>query len=134
MKSIFQLLSLSSFLFCLTLLSSFATHAKNNQFGLPAKDLPQEYQQKGDLFTIRLVPADKETKLYIVGNEIASLKVEQLDVVGKIKIGKNEKVLRFQRKADHFSATAPIQGDVQLNVKMLDQPKEETFNLRMKKN
>jgi hypothetical protein len=65
-------------------------------------DRPQEYQAKGGLFSVCLIPGDKETKLIVVGNEVAKLKVDKLHITATMKFGKDERVVQFQRFNDYY--------------------------------
>lgn len=109
------------------------SHATDPHFGLPAKDLPMEYQQKGSLISIKIVPKNKETRLYLVGHDIAIMKVDEVAVTGKLKLGKNEKIIQFRRKGDYFTTQDKLSGNVNIKLEMLNTKKTEEFNFKIKK-
>lgn len=102
-------------------------------FGMPAQDLPKEYSQKGELFTIKLVPKAKETRLYLVGSEVAKVKFSKISITGTIKVGENEQQVTFYRKKDYFQTPTPIKGDLDLKLKHLDTQKTEEIRFRLLK-
>jgi len=103
----------------------------HGNFAAPAQDLKPEYQRKGELFSIRIIPAGKETKLFIVGNETASIKVDKLHVTGKIRVGQNERIIVFNRKNDYFSAPGNLKGDLDLKLEQKDTKKTENFKIEL---
>lgn len=111
-------------LFCAALSSLTFAQDPHGRFGLPAQDIKPEYQEHGSLISIRLVPADKVTKLFIVGKEAASLKFDKLNITGKIRVGNNEKVILFNREKDYFTTTDQLSGDLDLQLEMKDKEKE----------
>jgi hypothetical protein len=99
-------------------------------FGLPAQDPRPVYEKKGDVFSIRLVPADKETRLYIVGNEAVAVKFDDVKVTGRVRFGDREKVITFNRKDDYFTTSDQLAGDVDLSLK--NKKKAEKFKFQIK--
>jgi hypothetical protein len=102
------------------LLFPIFVHAQqdNGPFGgMPAQNIPfPEWEEHGQLITIRIVPADKETHLYLVGKEAAALKSDDMRVTAKVFSGKTEHTLTFVRNKDHFTAPEAVNGDVQVQV------------------
>lgn len=101
----------------------------HGDFAAPAQDLKPELQRKGELFSIKIIPAGKITKLFIVGNETASLKFDKLTVTGVLRFGKDEKVIVFNRKKDYFTAPGPLKGDLELKLEHKDAKKTENFKI-----
>jgi len=103
--------------------------------GLPAQSVPfKEFSQQGNLFSIKIIPAGKETHLYLVGNDAASVKFEKLSVVGRIKIGENEKVIQFHKDKDYFTTDEIVHGHT-LHLKAKDEETQnsEEFHVDLKK-
>lgn len=103
----------------------------HGKFGMPAQDLKPEYQEHGSLVSIRIVPASKLTKLFIVGKESASLKFDKINVTGKIRVGDNEKVIQFNREKDYFTTTDQLIGDLDLQLELKDKKKKENFKIKI---
>jgi len=118
-------------LFCAAVSSLGFAQDPHGKFGIPAQDLKPEYQQHGSLVSIRIVPADKETKLFIVGNESASLKFDKINITGKIRVGQNEKVILFNRQKDYFTTTDQLAGDLDLQLELKDKKKKENFKIKL---
>mgnify|MGYP003348097754 CR=1 FL=1 len=107
----------------------------NKDFGLPAQTVPfKEWEQKGNLFDIKIIPGKKQTKLYLVGKETATLEFKKLSVVGKIKVGNNEKTIEFRRDKDYFTTSDEIKGDsLQIHAEDKASKKQEKFEFDLKK-
>ena len=89
------------------------------QMAIGIPDRPQEYTSKGGLFTVKMIPGKRETRLVVVGKDVAKLDINKLDVTGTLKFGKNEKVIKFVRKKDYFSTNEKLnKGD--LNLKLMN--------------
>jgi hypothetical protein len=118
-------------------LSTFSPFAlakdPNRSFGLPAVDAPKEYQHHGDLVSIRIVPGDKETRLYLVGKEAASLKLSEVGIVGTLHLGDSEKAISFKQTQGYFFTETPLSGQLNLEIKLPDQKKEK-FKIKLNKN
>ena len=102
---------------------------------LPAQDVKfKEFQQHGNLFDIRVVPAGKEVRLYLVGKEAASVKFEKLSIVGKIKAGKTEKLIEFHKGKDYFTTTDEVRGQtLHVKAKNEDSQNTEEFQIDLQK-
>ena len=119
-------------LFFLILFAPLLAISKNGHLGLPPFDLKKEYQYSGDLVQIKIIPGDKETKLFVVGKETARLKFDKLDVHATLIIGNNEKTITFSRQKDHFSTTDTLSsGDLNLKLHLLDSKKSEQLKIKL---
>lgn len=117
--------------FCAFLGLSALAQDPHGNFGLPAQDLKPEYQERGALVSIKLIPADKITKLFIVGNEAASVKFDKINITGKIRVGDNEKIIKFNREKDYFTTTDQLAGDLDLQLELKDKKKKEKFKIKL---
>ncbi len=103
--------------------------------GLPAQDVKyKEFEQHGNLFDLKIIPGSKETRLYLVGKEAASVKFEKLSIVGKIKVGNNEKLIEFRKDKDYFTTKDILHGQtLHLKAKDDESQKSEEFQVDLKK-
>lgn len=96
---------------------------------------PTHLVQQGKIFTVRIVPGDKQTSFYIVGNKVADIKFNQLSVDATIlgPNGSTRKLELFKSK-DHFVHNGKIDTDAKIEMK-IQQPKAhktEKLELRLK--
>jgi hypothetical protein len=100
-----------------SLILAFQLGFTEEQMAIGIPDRPQEYTSKGGLFSVKLIPGAKETRLVVVGKDVAKLDINKLDVTGTLKLGKNEKVIKFRRQKDYFSTNENLnKGDLNLRL------------------
>lgn len=97
---------------------------------------PTHLVRQGKIFTVRIVPGDKQTSFYIVGNKVADIQFNQLSVDATIlgPNGTTQKLELFKKK-DHFVHNGKLDTDTKIEMK-IQQPKAnktEKLELRLKK-
>ena len=129
---------LTTGLFILVSLLTLPVSGQNTpkpEFGLPAQTMPfHEYETHGQLLSLKIVPSSKETRLYIIGNEAASLSVDKYAVHGQVMMGRHRKSIDFKRGKDYFSTEEKINGEL-LNLKLeeIETKKIEEFKIKLKR-
>ena len=129
---------MKTFIFALLVILSTTfviTRVQAGNFGLPAQDTHfPEFEQHGNLFDLKIIPAQDETRLYLVGKEAASVKFENLSIVGKIKVGDTDKIIEFHKDKNYFSTKEVIHGHkVQIKAKDESNQKSEDFQIDLQK-
>jgi hypothetical protein len=135
MKTIF-----STITFALIILTTNGPlFAQNNpgksEFGIPAQSMAfKEYEQQGQLFTLKVIPSKKETRIYIVGNEAAKVSVNNYTVHALVMMGRHRQEINFKQQKDYFATKEKIKGE-QLHVKLQNKESKEIeeFKIELKK-
>lgn len=136
MKNTLNLLMLN---LLLSLISMFvfaqAPAAGKSDFGLPAESMHfPEYEQHGQLLTIKLIPSKKETRIYLVGKEAASISVDKYTVHAQVLMGRHRQDITFKKENDYFATDEKIKGDMlQLKFEENESKKTEEFKFKLRK-
>jgi hypothetical protein len=111
----------------LSLIVSLSLWANKKDFGLPAADLRPGQVVDGQIFSVKIVPGDKETSFYIVGNKMAQFNLDQL----KLELFINNRTVVLTKKKDAFITTDKLLSDAELKIKT---PDGKIDQLRLKLN
>lgn len=117
----------------LVLLCFFSSHST---FAQPYVDRPQDSNMKaGQLFTIRLVPQDKQIELFVAGNDTAKVKFEDVQVTATFKVGAKSWTVASKKTADRFLLERPpglpAKSNPKLQLKLNERGKTETFEMNV---
>jgi len=104
----------TSLVFCLFSLSSFA---QKKNFALPPTDLRQGSLHQGDLFTVKMVPGDKETSFYVVGKKAGSIKLDKMTMDLIFESGGESKRVSLGRRDQAFILPQKAERDLRLELK-----------------
>jgi hypothetical protein len=134
-RSLFIILPLFLALFA-AVLSDTTGWAKAPPLGLSSPDRPREYQQQGELISVRLVPGAKQSQLFVVGKETAKIKFEDSTVSATLFFGDQTKEILFKRNKDHYVTTEKLdKGELKLNLNVNSNTeqlkKSEQFNIKL---
>lgn len=96
---------------------SFSSFAQKKDFALPPTDLRQGSLHQGDLFTIKMVPGDKETSFYVVGKKAGAVKIDKMTMDLVVEVGGESKRLNLSRRDKAFVFPHKVEKDIQLELK-----------------
>ncbi len=93
--------------------------------------LPPGMVQSGQLFTVKIVPLEKEAHIYVVGKENVKLDWSGTDIEATISFGSEEKKLTLYKGKDYFVVKQPLKGG--LNLKLQSKPMKniEKFHFKL---
>lgn len=88
--------------------------------------------KEGQMFTVTVVPAAKELKVFVVGKEQARLKMSDLGLQAFVRSGGTMRLVNATKKADHFVISEkPAEGS-ELRVKLEYGDKTEVHQVPIK--
>lgn len=100
----------------------------------PTEINPRDPQLKeGQMFTVKLVPAGKQVKIYLVGKEMVDLRLTDVGMNAWVRVGGQMKPISANRGAEYFTidTAAPDQASaLKLKLKYKESSEEFNFNLK----
>lgn len=88
--------------------------------------------KEGRMFTVTVVPAAKELKVFVVGHEQARFKVDDLGFHAFIRSGGKMKPVTSTKRDDHFVIQAQPSSGSELKVKLDFEGKSEEHDIQLK--
>lgn len=88
-------------------------------------------KQTGQMFTVKIIPGDKESKFFILGKEAIKIKLDKLKIEASLVSGKLEKKISLRQQEDYFVTSVPLKGD-QLNLKIQEEAPGKMDEIKIK--
>jgi hypothetical protein len=105
-------------------------HAEKKYFGLPPTDLRAGSLHQGDLFTVKMIPADHETLFYVVGKKAGTFRSDKIKMAAILNENGEEKRFTLTRRQNTFILDKKIEKDLELELK--GEGPEEVDRLKIK--
>lgn len=85
------------------------------------------------MFTVKLVPAGKQLKVYLVGKEMADVRLTDVGVNAWIRVGGQMKPVSTNRGTENFTIDNSTPDDASaLKLKLKYKESSEEFNFKLK--
>jgi len=82
----------------------------------------------GKLFTVKMIPADKQMKVFVVGNKAADVRITDLGLEAYVKVGNEFKPITLKRSEQYYVLPEELKpnSDLRFDVKS-SKDKESIF-------
>ncbi|HPI41595.1 MAG TPA: hypothetical protein PLJ21_12375 [Pseudobdellovibrionaceae bacterium] len=97
----------------------------------PEEMAPPGLIQSGQLFTVKVVPFDKEAKIYIVGKENVKINWQGTDLEATLQLPQGEKKITLIKGKDHFLIKESIKGNLDLKLQSKPNTTVEKFRFKL---
>lgn len=91
-----------------------------------------EMKTTGSLFTVRIVPKEKQLGVFIVGNQVADFSIEDAGLKAYLMIGKKKRPLDVTKTATNFVINEDVQRPAQLRFEISHKKQRENIELKLK--
>lgn len=97
-------------------------------------DSPAHFEQSGKMFTVRLVPGEKQTELFILGKKKSSIRWNRFTLKADLQNeGAPSKPIEFKLEKDRFVYPGPLnQGELHLDLREHPEAPAEKLRLKLK--
>ncbi len=103
---------------------SFAESSGRTQF-------PGTIVQQGNLVDLKIVPGDKEISVFLVGDKVANMKINDVGLEAQVQVGKELQSLTVTRKEGHFVIKNGTTSRA-LKLKLKSNDLSEQFDVHLK--
>ncbi len=93
--------------------------------------LPPGLTQNGKLINVKLVPADKQLKIYLIGKDVGGIETNQGSLEAYLQIGQQEKRIEISKKQDHYLLNQLPKGQMRIEFRSSDQKQKENFHFKL---
>lgn len=88
--------------------------------------------KEGQMLSVRLVPAGKQIKVYLVGKEMIDIRKTDVGLQAFVRVSKDEmKAVGVQKGTDHFLITNPEDMSSELKLKIDYKGSSEDFKFNL---
>lgn len=93
--------------------------------------LPPGFIQSSQLFTVTVVPMDKEARIYIAGKENIDINWKGTDLEATIILPSGEKKLTLIKGNDHYLIQESVKGTLNLKLRTKSNAHVEKFHFKL---
>lgn len=93
--------------------------------------IPPGLTQNGKLINVKLVPADKQLKIYLIGKDVGGVEMNQGSLEAYLQIGQQEKRVELSKKQDYYLLNQLPKGQMRIEFQSSDQKQKENFHFKL---
>lgn len=96
-----------------------------------AQHTPPGLTQNGKLINIKIVPGDKQLKIYLIGKDVGGLEVNKGSLEAYLQFGQQEKRIELSKKQDYYLLDQQPKGSMRIEFRSSDQKQKEDFHFKL---